>query len=73
MICLRHNLIFKHLLIWQKKLFQRKDKKKNSELVEEIKNEWSNLKDETQKISKEEVKNEKPDDILGNHQRDSGF
>ena len=56
-----------------KKLFQRKDKKKNSELVEEIKNGWSNLKDETQKISKEEVKNEKPDDILGNHQRDSGF
>ena len=56
-----------------KKFFQRKDKKKNSELVEEIKNGWSNLKDETQKMSKEEVKNEKPDDILGNHQRDSGF
>ena len=65
MICLRHILIFQHLLIWQKKLFQTKDKKKNSELVEEIKNRWSNLKDETQKMSKEEMKNEKPDDILG--------
>ena len=28
-----------------KKLFETKDKKKNSEFVEEIKNRWSNLKD----------------------------
>ena len=48
-----------------KKLFETKDKKKNSEFVEEIKNKWSNLKDETEKVSKEEIKNEKPNDILG--------
>ena len=38
-----------------KKLFETKDKKKNSELGEEIKNRWT----------KEEIKNEKQDDILG--------
>ena len=42
-----------------KKLFETKDKKKNSEFVEEIKN-WKN---ETEKMSKEEIKNEKPNDI----------
>ena len=47
------------------KLFKTKDKKKNSELVEEIKNRWSNLKDKIKKMSKEEIKNEKPNDILG--------
>ena len=56
---------FSALIDLAKKLFETKDKKKNSELVEEIKNRWSNLKDETQKMSKEEMKNEKPDDILG--------
>ena len=48
-----------------KKLFETKDKKKNSEFVEEIKNRWSNLKVKTEKMSKEEIKNKKPDDILG--------
>ena len=57
-------MIFQHLLIWQKKLFKTKDKKKNSEFVEEIKNRWSNLKVKTEKMSKEEIKNETPDDIL---------
>ena len=47
-----------------KKLFETKDKKKNSEFVEEIKNRWSNFKLETEKMSKEEIKNEKPNDIL---------
>ena len=47
-----------------KKLFETKDKKKNSELVEEIKNRWSNLKDKIKKMSKEEIKNEKPNDVL---------
>ena len=51
-------------MIWQKKLFKTKDKKKNSEFVEEIKNRWSNLKVKTEKMSKEEIKNETPDDIL---------
>ena len=48
-----------------KKLFETKDKTKNSELVKEIKNRWSNLKDKIKKMSKEEIKNEKPNDILG--------
>ena len=48
----------------RKKLFETKDKKKNSVLVEEIKNRWSNLKDETKKMSKEKIKNEKPNQIL---------
>ena len=47
------------------KLFETKDKKKNSKCVEEIKNRWSNLKDEIEKMSKEEIKNEKPSEILG--------
>ena len=38
-----------------KKLLETKDKKKNSELVEESKNRWSNLKDE--------IKNEKSYDV----------
>ena len=46
------------------KLFKTKDKKKNSELVKEIKNRWSKLKDETKKMSEEEIKNEKPNQIL---------
>ena len=33
-----------------KKLYETKDANENSELVEEIKNRWSNLKDETKKM-----------------------
>ena len=47
------------------KLLKTKDAKENDELVEEIKNRWSNLKDEIKKMSKEEIKNEKPNEILG--------
>ena len=47
-----------------KELFKTKDKKKNSEFVEEIKNIWSNLKGETIKMSAEEIKNEKPNQML---------
>ena len=64
MICLRHTLSFKHLLIWQTNSLKQKIRK-NSEFVEEIKNRWSNFKDETEKMSKKEIKNEKPNDILG--------
>ena len=64
MICLGNILIFQHLLIWRKKLFETKDAKENSKLIEEIKNRWGNLKDETNKISKEEIENEKPNKIL---------
>ena len=48
-----------------KKLFKTKDKKKNSELVKLIRVRWSNLKDEIEKMSKPEIKNEKPNEILG--------
>ena len=51
-------------MIWQKKLYETKDAKENSELVEEIKNRWSNLKDETKKMSEKEIENEKPNQIL---------
>ena len=47
------------------KLYKIKDAKKTSELVEKIRNRWSNLKDKFKEISKEEIKYEKPDDILG--------
>ena len=48
-----------------KKLFETKHKKKNSEFVEKIKIRCSNLKNETEKMSKTEIKNEKPNKILG--------
>ena len=47
-----------------KKLYETKDKKKNSELVELIKVRWSDLKDEIEKMSKKEIENEKPGKIL---------
>ena len=64
MIRLTIILILQHLLFWQKKLYETKDKKKNNELVELIKVKWSDLKDEIKKMSKEEIENEKPDKIL---------
>ena len=36
-----------------KKLFEIKDKKKNNDYVEEIKNRWSKLKDEIEKMSED--------------------
>ena len=47
------------------KLYKTKDPKENSEIVEETKNTWSNLKDEIKEMSKEEIKNEKPNEIFG--------
>ena len=47
------------------KLYETKGVKENKELVEGIRNRWSNLKDEIKKMSREEIKNEKPNDILG--------
>ena len=38
------------------KLFETKDKKENNKLVKEIKNRWSNLKDEIEKMSEEDQK-----------------
>ena len=59
MICLKHILIFQHLLIWYKNY-----SKQNNKLVKLIRVRWSNLKDETEKMSKEEIENKKPDKIL---------
>ena len=39
-----------------KKLFEIKDKKKNNDYVEEIKNRWSKLKDEIEKMSEDKKK-----------------
>ena len=47
-----------------KKLFETKNKNKNNKLVEVIKNRWSDLNDEIEKLSEDEIKNEKPDKIL---------
>ena len=47
-----------------KKLFETKNKKENNELVKLIRVRWSNLKDEIEKISEEEIEIEKPDEIL---------
>ena len=47
-----------------KKLFKIKDKKKNNELVNLIKIKLNDFKDEIKKMSKDEIENEKPDEIL---------
>ena len=39
-----------------KKLFEIKDKKKNNDFVEEIKNRWSKLEDEIEELSENEKK-----------------
>ena len=57
-------LILQNLVIWQTKLFEIKDKKKNNDFVEEIKNRWSKLKDEIKEMSEEKIKYGKPDKIL---------
>ena len=56
---------FSALVDLAKKLFETKDKKKNSEFVKLIKVRRSNLKDEIKKISKNKKKKiEQPDKIL---------
>ena len=45
-------------------LYKTKDKKKNNELVKEIKNRWSDLEDEIEKMPEDEKKIEQPDKIL---------
>ena len=47
-----------------KQLYTTKDKNKKDKLVEEIKNRWSNLKDEAEKMSEDEKETEKPDKLL---------
>ena len=43
---------------------KQKIKRKTKELVEQIKNIWSNLKDEIKKMPEDEKKTEQPDKIL---------
>ena len=52
-----------------KQLYETKNKNKNNKLVEEIKNRWSNLKDEIKKMSEEEIENEGPNQILESSSR----
>ena len=47
-----------------KKLLRIKDANKNNKYVEKIKNRWNNLKDEIKEMSKEEIKIEKPNEML---------
>ena len=47
-----------------KKLYKTKNKNKNNELVETIKNRWSDLKDKIKKMPENEKEAEKPDKIL---------
>ena len=54
----------KYLVLWQKKLYETKDKKKNNDLVELITVKWSNLKDEIEKNFKDRKETEKPGKIL---------
>ena len=51
-------------MIWQKKLFAIKEKKKNNDFVEEIKNRWSELTDKIEKMSRNERENKRLDQIL---------
>ena len=43
---------------------KQKRKRKKNELVEKIKNRWSNLKDEIEKMSEDGKETEQPDKIL---------
>ena len=47
-----------YLVLWQKNY------SKKNELVEKIKNRWSNLKDEIEKMSEDGKETEQPDKIL---------
>ena len=55
---------FKHPSELAKKLFEIKDKKKNNDSVEEIKNRWSQLKYEAEKTSKDKKEKEREEKIL---------
>ena len=64
MICLKNILIIQYLLFWQKKLFEIKDKNKNIKFVNVIKSGIIDLKNEIEKMSKEEKTIEKPNEIV---------
>ena len=64
MNCSKKHFNFVAPTVMVKKLFETKDEKKNTDLVKLIMIKWSILKDEIEKISKEEIEIEKPDKIL---------
>ena len=64
MICFKKYFDFSMPNDLVKKLLEIKDAKENNMFVKEIKNRWSNLKDKIQEMSKEEINNEKPNEIL---------
>ena len=64
MLCSIIILILQDLVIWQKKLFEIKDKKKNNDFVTEIKSRWSKIKDEIEEMSEE--KKEESNKMLKN-------
>ena len=47
-----------------KQLYETKNKNKNNKLIKEIKNRWSNSKDEVENMSEDEKEIEQPDKIL---------
>ena len=53
-----------YIMYLKQKLYKTKNKTKNNELVEKIKNRWSDLKDEIKKTSEDEKEAEKPDKVL---------
>ena len=54
-----------------KELHETKNKNKNNKLGKEIKNRWSNLKNEIEQMSENEKEIENPDKILKNCLRNS--
>ena len=63
-ICLKNILNLNQLLIWKKQLFKTKNENKNNDLVNVIKSELIDLKKEIEKASEEEIKIEKPNEIV---------
>ena len=51
-------------MIWQKKLFEIKDEKKNNDSVEEIKRRWSKINDKIEKMPGDEKDTESLNKIL---------
>ena len=64
MICLEIILTFQYPALWQKKLCEIKDKKKNNELVKAIKDKRIDLENEIKKMSEDEMRIEEPDKML---------
>ena len=64
MVCLKNILVLQHLLFWQKKLYDTRNKDKNNVLENVIKCWLRYLNKEITNMSEEEKKIEKPDKIL---------